>query len=139
VVSSTTAQDDVSAIRTIAARWAKAVEEVDIPTLASLMAEDIIVVHGNGRCVCGRDAVLADLASSFSTLRVTQDVRHEETVMAGSWAFDRARVETTVVRQQSGDAQHVVSHAWTILRKDASRGWVVARVIGVVDRTAAGE
>jgi uncharacterized protein (TIGR02246 family) len=138
-MSSSAAHDDVTVIRAMAARWAKAVEEADLPTLAVLMAEDIIVVHDSGRCVSGRDAVLSDFASSFGSLRVTQDVRPEETVVAGSWAFERARVHTTVVDTQSSRNQHFVSHAWTILRKDPPGGWAVARVIGVVDRGAGEE
>jgi hypothetical protein len=83
-------------------------------------------------------AVLADLASSLNTFRVTLNVLHEETVVANPWAFDRVRVTTSVVRLQSGDTQHFVSHTWTILRRNASAGWSVARVMGVLE-TGGGE
>jgi ketosteroid isomerase-like protein len=126
-------RDDVHAIHIVAKRWAKAIAGADLQTLACLMAEDIVVVHGNGRCVSGRQAVLADLASSLNTFRVTLNVLHEETVVAGPWAFDRARVTTSVVRLQSGDTQRFMSHTWTILRRNASTGWSVARVMGVLE------
>lgn len=130
--------NDSTIVRAIGATWARAVDRADLSTLADLMAADIIVVHGSGRCVRGRDTVLADLASTFKDVHVKQDLQPEETIVAGSWAFDRSRVQTTMVWTRSGKTQRFASHAWTILRKDAVRGWCVARVIGVVDQTACG-
>lgn len=125
-------QDD--AIRDLGERWVKAIASADIKELGRLMVDDVVVVHGDGRCLSGRVAVLTDLASAFSTVRVTQRVEPQETIVAGEWAIDRARVHTTVTILEGGEQRQSDSHTLTVLRKVGANDWRVARVIGVVER-----
>jgi hypothetical protein len=45
--------EEIQEIRRVAMRWTAAVEAGDIELLGRLMTEDIVVIHGNGRLVCG--------------------------------------------------------------------------------------
>jgi ketosteroid isomerase-like protein len=96
------------------------------------MTEDIVVIHGNGRMVEGREAVLADFTQSFGSLTVKQTVEFEETVVAADWAFDRATVHSTISAGEGGIPKHFQSRTITILRREPSQTWRVARTIGVV-------
>lgn len=96
------------------------------------MTEDVVVIHGNGRAISGRDAVMADLVRSFENFRVTQTVESEKTVVFGDWAFDRARVFTAITPRTGTEARHFDSRTLTILRRGGSSGWSVARAIGVI-------
>ena len=91
----------VESVRRVALSWADAINRSDVHALRPLMADDIVVIHGNGRVLSGREAVLADLAESFEPVRVAQDIEFEETVIAGTWAFDRARVTTKIAPLES--------------------------------------
>ena len=93
--------EDVKRIRETAVRWSAAVTNVDIGTLRELMTDDIVVVHGNGRLVQGKEAGAADLVRGLAGVRIVQSVKSEETIVAGEWAFDldgdgavQARVES---------------------------------------------
>ena len=132
--ASSAAENDVGAIGQVAKRWTDAVAAGDFVELARLMTDDIIVIHGNGRTLHGRDAVLADLAASFDAYRVEQQIETEETIVDRSWAFERARVRTSVVTRASGETRDVCSRTLTILRKDPSQPWRIARTIGVVEQ-----
>jgi uncharacterized protein (TIGR02246 family) len=125
---------DVDAVRRVAADWTRAVAGGQLDELAQLMTDDIVVVHGDGRSIAGRDAVLAEFGASFARYRVNQEVTSEETVVAGQWAFDRARVRTVVSPRDGGDGRQFSSRTLTILHKEPARGWCVARAIGVVER-----
>jgi uncharacterized protein (TIGR02246 family) len=138
-VSSWADQEDIVAIRAAAARWVRAIDQADVNALAGLMTEEIVVVHGNGRCLTGREAVLADFAASFTRRRVMQQVSHDETTVSGRWALDRSHVETTGVPVAGGEARRFVSHTWTIPRFQPSHGWRLARVIGVLEQASSGE
>ena len=127
-------EPEVNAIRQVAVRWAQAVAASNLAELRQLMTEDIVVVHGNGRLLSGKQAVLADFSASFERYRVNQEVVSEETVVAGDWAFDRARVRTAVSARDSGESKEFVSRTLTILRREPTRGWCVARAIGVVEQ-----
>jgi uncharacterized protein (TIGR02246 family) len=124
--------EEIQEIRRVATRWTAAVEAGDIEALGRLMTEDIVVIHGNGRMVCGRDALMKDTARSLEEFSVQQTVESEETIVAGEWAFDRAKVHTTIRSRKGGDAKQFDSRSVTILRKETGVGWRVARVIGVI-------
>jgi ketosteroid isomerase-like protein len=124
--------EEIQDIRRIAVRWTGAVEAGDIEQLGRLMTEDIVVIHGNGRLLCGKEAVMKDLARSVEDFSVQQSVESEETIVAGEWAFDRAKVHTTISSRKSCDTKQFDSRTITILRKQSGLGWRVARVIGVI-------
>jgi uncharacterized protein (TIGR02246 family) len=126
------ADEEVQEIRRVAVRWTAAVEAGDIERLGRLMTEDIVVIHGNGRLVRGKAAVMNDFARSFDDFSIQQRVESEETIVVGEWAFDRAKVHTTISSRKSSDTKQFDSRSITILRKQDGLGWCVARVIGVI-------
>ena len=82
---------EIEEIQCLATRWTSAVEAGDIERLGRLMTEDIIIIHGNGRMVCGKEAVMNDFARSFEDYSVQQSVESEETIVAGEWARSEER------------------------------------------------
>jgi len=119
-------------MRQVALHWTAAVASADVRALARLMTDDIVVIHGHGRTIEGREAVISDFASSFQDFRVEQKIDSEETVVAGDWAFDRATVHTSIEARAGGDRRQFESRTITILRKQDGGSWRVARSIGVM-------
>ena len=124
--------EEIQEIRRVEIGWTAAVEAGDIEALGRLMTEDIIIIHGNGRMVCGRETVMKDFARSFEDYSVQQSVESEETIVAGEWAFDRAKVHTIISSRKSQDTRQFDSRTVTILRKQSGAEWRVARAIGVI-------
>ena len=124
--------EEIQKIRRVEARWTAAVEAGDIQALGRLMTEDIVVIHGNGRMVCGKEAMMNGVARSLEDFSVRQTVESEETIVAGEWAFDRAKVHTVISSREGGETKQFDSRSVTILRKHSEVGWRVARVIGVI-------
>lgn len=127
-------EDDVAAIKELADQWVEAVGASDAKALAQLMTDDIVVIHGNGRVSAGREAVVAEFIIAFSAVRMVQTIQRAETVVAGGWAMDRARVHTTVENLRDGTRNEHDAHTVTIVRKSESGDWRVARAIGVVEQ-----
>lgn len=127
---------DRDAVRDVALRWTEALERSDLQELERLMARDIVVVHGDGRTVRGRQAVLAELTRSLESWYVRQRVAFEETIIAGDWAFDRSRVTTTLTPRAGGISRQIRSKTVTLLQRVKSGEWVVARAIGVVEQAS---
>jgi uncharacterized protein (TIGR02246 family) len=124
--------EEIQEIRRVATRWTAAVEADDIEALGRLMTEDIVIIHGNGRLVCGKIAMMNDIARSLKDFSIRQTVESEETIVAGEWAFDRAKAHTAITSRKGGNTKHYDSRTLTILRKQSGVGWRVARVIGVI-------
>jgi uncharacterized protein (TIGR02246 family) len=134
MVSHPSTNPEVNDIRQVALRWTAAVAAADVQQLGRLMTDDIVVIHGNGRIISGREAVMADFARSFENFHVKQTVETEETVLAGDWAFERARVHTSINPRKGTDTREFNSYTVTILRREGSGGWCVARSIGVINQ-----
>jgi ketosteroid isomerase-like protein len=66
----------------------------DLDALDRMVTDDVVIIRGNGRVVSGRTALRSDIESSLASLRLEQTTRHEETIVAGDWALDRARLVT---------------------------------------------
>jgi ketosteroid isomerase-like protein len=98
------------------------------------MTDDIVVIHGNGRMLQGKEAVTADFVRTLADVRIQQRVESEETVVAGDWAFDRASIETILTPRSGSDAKRWHSRTMTILRREGPGPWRVARTIGVVQQ-----
>jgi len=135
--SSLSVDAETQAIRQVALRWVAAVANADLDELARLMTDDIVVIHGNGRTIEGRDGVLADFARSLQKLRIEQEVDFEETAVADEWAFDRAMVHTTIEQRSGGDRKRFEARTMTILRRLDQGDWRVARSIGVIIQSPA--
>lgn len=131
-MTSAKSDDEIRDIRRVAKRWTEAVGSGEIGRLRGLMVDDIIVIHGDGRIVCGKEAVIRDFARSLQDISVRQTVKSEETVIADEWAFDRATVRTIIKSRKSGDTRQFDSKSIAILRKENDAEWRVARTIGVV-------
>jgi uncharacterized protein (TIGR02246 family) len=125
---------EIQKVRQIAVRWATAVEYADLATLGGLMTQDIVIIHGNGRTVSGRAEVLADFARSFEKVHVSQHIDFEETIIAGKWAIDRSRVNTTISPRHGGDKKEFHSRTLTVLKQSSSGDWRMARAIGVIEQ-----
>jgi len=125
-------QRDEAAIAALRQRWIEAMADGDAGRLAEFMTEDIVVVHGNGRTVSGRETVAEDLRRYFATGAISQVVEPQEIVVSADWAFERAMVRSSLRAAGSERSTEVTSNTWTLLRRDPGAGWRVARTIGVV-------
>jgi uncharacterized protein (TIGR02246 family) len=121
--------DDIQALM---AAWLRAVRDRDVEALGEMVTDDVLVIHPNGRSTAGRDALKADYARFFATHTAEQTVTSEETIISGNWAFDRATMHTTMTPVGGGDTREVDSRTLTILHRDESERWRVARVIAVI-------
>jgi len=121
-----------SPIAAVRQAWLEAVRAGDVERLASLVTDDVVVVHGNGRCVCGREELRGDFLKGFEAFSIEQDVSNPEVVVRGQWAFEISEVESTLTPHGGGEATHVHSTTVVALRHQADGSWKVGRVVGLV-------
>ena len=90
--------------------WLDAVRRADADAIAPLVAEDVLVVHPNGRCSSGRAAVVEEYRVFFEHHSSEQHFTASETVVDRDWAFERGTMVTTVTCRASGEQRQVTSH-----------------------------
>lgn len=108
----------LASIARVREAWLQAVRHADVGQLGSLVSEDVVVVHGNGRCVIGKDALKADFRKGFEAFSVEQTVSSPEVVVRGRWAFEISEVASRLTHR-SGESTQV--HSTTVVALISNR------------------
>lgn len=122
-----------SSIAIVRQAWLDAVRAGDAERLAAMVTDDVVVVHGNGRCVCGRDELIADFLKGFEAFSIEQNVSSAEVVVRGRWAFEISEVESRLTPRSGGESTLVHSTTIVALNRHPDGSWKVGRVLGVLD------
>ena len=121
-----------SSIAAVRQAWLDAVRAGDAERLAAMVTDDVVVVHGNGRCLRGRDELKADFLNGFRMFSIEQNVSSAEVVVRGPWVFEISEVDTTLTRHGTSEATQVHSTTVVALQRQPDGAWQVARVLGVL-------
>ena len=119
-------------ITTLREAWLAAVRNADCRRLASLVADDVIIVHGDGHCIRGKDEFEADFLKAFECFRIEQQVCDPNLTIRGNWAFEIAKVESTLTPVDGGEVTHMTTTTMVALRRQRDGTWKVARVVGLL-------
>ena len=122
----------VASIAAVREAWLEAVRASDAERLAAMVTEDVVVVHGDGRCVRGREELKADFLKAFEAFSIEQKVHDAEVVIRGRWAFEISEVETKLAPRDGGEAKHVHYTTVVALALQPDGSWKVGRVLGLV-------
>jgi len=131
-ISMPESRDAVAPVIAVRDAWLAALRSRDVDRLMELITDDIVVMHPNGRTDVGKAVVRADIERFLQEFAVDQKVVSDETVVSSDWAFDRGRVQTTLVPVGGGNPVQIASEVVTILRREANGAWKVARTIAVL-------
>jgi len=113
--------------------WLAAVKSADVGRLGSLVADDVVIVHGDGRCIRGKDELKADFLKAFESFQIDQRVLSPEVIIRGDWAFEIAKVESTLTPTCGGETKRTITTTLVALRRQPDGVWRVARVVGLFD------
>lgn len=128
-----TTDSDRSKIAALREAWLAAVRASDADSLAEMLTDDVVVVHGNGRCVCGREAVRGDFLDGFRRFAISQRVLPTEMIVGEKWALEISEVESELTPIQGGQHIHANSMAVVVLSRQSDKSWRVCRVLGLLD------
>jgi uncharacterized protein (TIGR02246 family) len=119
-------------IEKVKAAWNTALRAGDIGRLLGTVTDDVVAMHPNGKTTHGKQELAEDFRRFFAKSRMDQTAVSEETVVAGEWAFDRARASTKVTPIAGGKPSQVDSEVIVILQRGTDGFWRLARSIAVI-------
>jgi ketosteroid isomerase-like protein len=114
-VNSSPNSDIDSAVSKIAAlreAWIAAVKASDADRLSSMVTDDVVVVRGNGRCVCGKNELRADFLRGFEQFAIDQRGSSAEVIVRDKWAFEIGEVESTLHRSREVHKSTLTQELW---------------------------
>ena len=127
-----------SSVEALRHAWLHAIRNADVERLAALVTDDVVVVHGTGRCVRGLEELKRDFQSAFEAVSIEQSASTVELVVRGSWALEIADVETKLTPRTGGEETVFHSTTVTALKRQSDGSWKVGRVLGVLDSPLSG-
>jgi len=131
--SASARESDESKIAALREAWLAAVKASNADSLAQMLTDDVVVVHGNGRCVCGREAVRSDFLEGFRRFAIEQKISPSEVIVVEKWAFEISEVESVLTPIQGGQQVHAHSRTIVVLARQSDSSWRVCRVLGLSD------
>ena len=124
---------EAAAIAYVQLDWLNAVAAANVERLVAMVTDDIVVVHGNGRCLHGKDELREDFQRGFEAFSIHQSASPVEVIVRGRWAFDASEIDTELIPRSGAEPKLVHSTAVTALHQQPDESWRVARVLGVFD------
>jgi uncharacterized protein (TIGR02246 family) len=118
---------DETAIRQVMAEWLAATAAADPARLRPLLAEDVIFLTPGQPPMQGREFFLTGMASGLAQMDIQPAGEILELVVAGEWAWQRARLTVTVTPRHGGPTHRRSGETLTILHREAGGRWVIAR------------
>jgi uncharacterized protein (TIGR02246 family) len=116
--------EDERAIRDLIATWMEASRAGDTATVLSLMTDDVIF-QVPGREPFGKE-VFAAASQAMKDVRVDGTADIQELQILGDWAYLRNYISITIT-PRGGTPTRRAGYTLTILRKEASGKWLLAR------------
>jgi ketosteroid isomerase-like protein len=95
----------VAAIANLQRAWLDAVRAADVERIVGMVTDDIVVVHGNGRCLHGRDEMRADFLRGFEAFSICQSVSPVEVIVRGEWGLEISEIDTELTPRSGGESK----------------------------------
>jgi len=89
----------IAAVRQV---WLDATEAGDAERLADMVTDDVVVVHGDGRCLHGGEDLKADSLKGSERFSLEQQISAAEVVVRGTWAFEISQIESRLTPHLRG-------------------------------------
>jgi uncharacterized protein (TIGR02246 family) len=115
------------AIRDLVARWHRATAAGDVDTVVGLMADDVVFLVPGQPPMKGRRSFERGLRVLLTQHRIESTGEVREAEVSGSLAYCWTDLNVRVVPLSGGDAKVRSGIALSILRKQATGSWVLAR------------
>jgi ketosteroid isomerase-like protein len=124
---------DRSKINSLRQAWIDAVKDSDVSRLTSLVSDDFVWVHGDGRCISGKAEIGTDFSHAFERFDAEPSVLSSEVSLRGKRAIELLEVET--VRTAIGNDPSVRERFTyvVVFCQQSSATWKVSRIIALPD------
>ena len=117
--------DDERAIRELVETWLEASKAGDLPTVLSLMTDDVVFMV-SGSKPFGKEAFLA-ASEGMKNVRLDGRSEIQELHVLGDWAYLRNYIEITATPPNGAAPVRRSGFTLTILRKESDGRWRLAR------------
>ncbi len=123
-------QVDVHAIRDVIHATATANNSGDVDGWVALFEQGAVYMPPGQRAVTTRQALHDAATAGFSSWRSSIQIKPEEIMTSGDWAFARTQVSGEVTPRAGGDPLPIDIKQLVVYHRQLDGSWKIARLIG---------
>jgi len=115
--------DDRAKIAAVREEWIQAVNKSDVDRMLTLVTDDVVAIHGDGRCQRGKEELKAGLLHITTAYDAERKVLSSELILRDKWAFQLDDMDSSVTPVRGG--REIRAHLRTVLvyvRQQHGRG-----------------
>jgi len=132
-------ENDIEAIRQLAANWRSGWLAGNADLLLSLYADDPIVMPQDQPVIVGKDAIRALYEALFKEFRFEGEGTLKEVVVSGDMGYYWSAYTLTATPKAGGEPIYVTGKSIFIVKRGPGGAWKIARLMDNSDRAATGE
>ena len=123
------APEDLASVNTLRSSFQKAWNSGSADALADLYTVDAISMTNHQPTLSGREAIVANMRTTFEQMTGTIEIMPDETMTMGNFGFDRGRLRTSMTPKAGGAAMTDEGRYIVLLEKGADGTWRLSRDI----------
>jgi uncharacterized protein (TIGR02246 family) len=118
---------DEREIRQLVTTWHQATAAGDVPAILQLMEEDVVFLTPGNPPMRGRGAFEKGLRALLQSRKISSASEIREIRLLGDWAYCWSHLSFAITPLGQGTASRRAGDVLTLLRKQSSGKWAVAR------------
>ena len=124
---------EVAKISALQKVWEAAATASDSEQLSAILADDVVAVHMDGRCLRGKDEVKADFMKRWNLFDSELKFSPADILVRDKWAIETSVVERTATGMHGGAPIRSKIRLLIALAQQADGSWKVARILALAN------
>jgi ketosteroid isomerase-like protein len=120
---------DRSKIAAVRKALNEAVKRSETRELTDLLADDVVAVHEDGRCMCGKQEVEAFFRHAFARYDIEAAILTSDVIVHDKWAIEMDEVDSIRASFGEGAPIKVRFKAVFVFGRQPDFSWKIARII----------
>ena len=118
-----------SKITAVRKAFNQAVKRSEVRELRDLLTDDVVAIHEDGRCMCGKEEVEAFFRHAFARYDIEGEILSSDVIIHDKWAIEMDEVDSVRASFEYGAPIKARFKAVFVFGRQPDSSWKIARII----------
>ena len=118
-----------SKITAVRKAFNQAVKRSEVRELRDLLTDDVVAIHEDGRCMCGKEEVEVFFRHAFARYDIEAAILSSDVIIHDKWAIEMDEVDSVRASFEYGAPIKARFKAVFVFGRQPDSSWKIARII----------
>jgi len=118
-----------SKITAVRKAFNQAVKRSEVRELRDLLTDDVVAIHEDGRCMCGKEEVEVFFRHAFARYDIEAAILSSDVIIHDKWAIEMDEVDSVRASFEYGAPIKARFKAVFVFGRQSDSSWKIARII----------